>query len=510
MFPRTVRFALLLSASILCGSGANRLHAEEGAPTAGEFMAAGDRSARKGKLIEALDAWKRAFERRFGGFREKVFLYPVEAAYLDQAGLRDKILDEFQKELPDEKLLAQQKTLAAFGFVPADFDLKATLIELYSSEIAGFYDPDTKKLYLIRETKEKERSWLERLLDSGGSAEEQKVTLIHEMSHALMDQHHDLYSLHRSVEHDDDMALALGALIEGEATLAMLVGPQGEAGKSLLRASPHGMRALFSIITPFLGFAGGPAFRRAPGILKESLIFPYLQGMVFCMTLTHQVGVWKPVDAAFSAPPVSTEQILHPEKYGRDEPQTLSFPDLTETLGPGWKQHQANVLGEFAIQILLSMKLPRLRADRAAAGWDGDFFRVLERAEAGARPSKEPSPALLLAWATTWDDVQEALEFRREMAAFQEALRGEKPIEEDITEPGGPIRASRWESRGSRAAVFQRETEVWWLDGVPNEAFEAVLRRCLELKKAPKTLQFRRAKPQIEFDERRRLRVDRL
>ncbi len=508
MFPRNVRPLLLLSASILCIGGAQRIHADEGAPTAGELMAAGDRSARKGKLVEALDAWRRAYERTFAGFREKVFLYPVEAAFLDHAGLRRKVLDEVQKELPDEKLLAQQRTMAAFGFVPGDFDLKSTLIDLYSSEIAGFYDPDTKKLYLIRETKEKERSWLERLLDSG-SAEEAKVTLIHEMSHALMDQHHDLLSLQRSVEHDDDMALALGALIEGEATLAMYVGMDGEAGKSILSASPRGMRALFAIVTPFLGFAGGPAFRKAPRILKESLIFPYLEGMVFCMTLTQPVGGWRPVDAAFSAPPISTEQVLHPEKYGRDEPQALSFPELAGALGPDWKEEHANVVGEFAIQILLSSKLSRRRADRAAAGWDGDYFRVLKRAGAGADPPRS-SGSLLLAWATTWDDPEEAQEFRREMAAFQEAARGEKPIEVDFDSSGEGLRALRWESRGHSAALLQRQTEVWWLDGVPKEKFHPVMSRCLELKKEPKKLQLRRAKPQVEFDERNRLRVGRL
>ena len=133
------------------------------------------------------------------------------------------------------------------------------------------------------------------------------MTLVHEMSHALMDQYHDLLSLQRSSEHDDDMALAVGALIEGEATLCMLVGPSSD--KDLLRLPPGFMSTYLGLVTPLLSFSTGPAYRGAPRVIRESLVFPYLSGLAFCLSLTSGDGDWSPVDRAFSEPPLSTETV---------------------------------------------------------------------------------------------------------------------------------------------------------------------------------------------------------
>ena len=77
---------------------------ERSAPqTTADLLRTGDRNAREGKYVEALLAWKRAYERRFSGFRDVPFLFPVGADFLDRAGLRKQLIDEFEKELPEEK-----------------------------------------------------------------------------------------------------------------------------------------------------------------------------------------------------------------------------------------------------------------------------------------------------------------------------------------------------------------------------------------------------------------------
>jgi hypothetical protein len=358
-------------------------------PTTADLLRTGDRNAREGKYVEALLAWKRAYERRFSGFRDVPFLFPVGADFLDRAGLRKQLIDEFEKELPEEKAVRERKALAAFGLCPPDLDLKATMLHVLTEEIGGFYDPETKRLYLIKEGGggEDGRKWWEKLLGSGGfDAEEQKMVLVHEMSHALMDQHHDLLSLQRSAEDDDDMSMAITALVEGEATLCMLVGPGSK--DEMLRVPPDFMNSYMGLITPFLSFAGGSAFRRAPRVIRESLMFPYLSGMSFCLSLTSREGEWAPVDRAFDAPPLSTEVILHPERYGRDAPLAVSFPDLAGELGQGWSEVRSNVLGELVIRIFLSEKLPNPRSAKAAEGWGGDFYRLYEqKAGAGRRRS---------------------------------------------------------------------------------------------------------------------------
>jgi len=502
---RRVAKALLVVATAL-----SFLTAQAGEPaalptdaTAAELLAFGDRSARERRYSEALTAWKQAFERRFSGFRGVPFIYPVEAAFLDREGLRAKLLEEFKKEMPDEKLLAMQKAMAAFGFFSPKLDLKRTLLDVLTEEIGGFYDPDTKRLYLIQEGKpEGERRWWEKLLGTGTGfdPEEQKMVLVHEMSHALMDQHHDLFSMHRSVEADDDASLALSALIEGEATVCMLL---PSLGKDFLQSPPGFLDPYLNFITPFLSFAAGASYRRAPRILKETLLFPYFRGMGFCLSLTSEEGAWAPVDRAFSEPPTSTEQVLHPEKYPSDAPTALSFPELLRPLGSGWSAVLANVLGEFQIRVLLSEKLAARESENAAEGWDGDFYRVYERA-GGAEPE------ILLVWASTWDSEDEASEFAEALKKFQSARRGAEAEAQSV--PRLPREASSWSWRaGDRvSAVIHRRSDVWLLDGVPDDRLARVARAAMRIERQEKTFELRRFKPSVSFPEEKRIRAKRL
>ena len=59
------------------------------------------------------------------------------------------------------------------------------------------------------------------------------------------------------------------------------------------------------------------------------MIFPYFRGMVFCAKL-DQRGGWAAIDEVYRNPPLSTEQILHPEKYRAkpDFPMTIDLGTL--------------------------------------------------------------------------------------------------------------------------------------------------------------------------------------
>jgi hypothetical protein len=308
-------------------------------------------------------------------------------------------LDE---ELPEEKRRFLDRSLKAFGFVPPTLSVEKLVLDLYTEEVAGFYDPKRKKLFLVHETakEERPRGFLEKLLGSSGGfdPEEQKVALAHEMGHALADQHYDLQALDQASK-DDDSDLALAALIEGEATLVMIAEIMRDSGGAAeaLKMSPKTIDWTFRLLRPFLPYASGKAFRDAPRIFRESLLFPYVQGTVFLLHGTNQAG-WKPVDAAFRDPPRSTEQVLHPEKYfgaERDEPERIELPALDGALEGDWKELGRNVLGELQLSVLF---------DRgAAAGWDGDRYVVLE--DAAGR--------VALAWLTAWDSTDDAGEFAR-------------------------------------------------------------------------------------------------
>ena len=199
------------------------------------------------------------------------------------------------------------------------------MVRVYSEEIAAFYDPKTKTMHLIKEppvAEAKKPGFLESLLGgkkAGFDKDENKTVIAHELTHALADQNYDLDKMQKAVEADDDRSLALSSLIEGEATLAMIGAQMDDWDGSKVGAIPAAdLDRTFSLMMPFMSMAGGASLREAPPILSESLIFPYLRGMVFCASLTNEGG-WKALNEAYENPPQSTEQILHPEKY-RDQP----------------------------------------------------------------------------------------------------------------------------------------------------------------------------------------------
>jgi hypothetical protein len=153
----------------------------------------------------------------------------------------------------------------------------------------------------------------------------------------------------------------------------------------------------------------------APPIIRENLLFPYIQGLQF-VSLVQERG-WQAVDGAYADPPQSTEQILHPEKYlSRDEPQLISLPPLTDTLGTDWRLVEAGTLGEFQISLYLAQQVDQATANRASEGWDGDQYAVYTS-----------DGATVLAFATVWDSVEDRDEFAAAYQAYAEGKYARPP-----------------------------------------------------------------------------------
>lgn len=152
-----------------------------------------------------------------------------------------------------------------------------------------------------------------------------------------------------------------------------------------------------------------------PRFFVRSADFPWRRGAVFALTL-YLDGGFRRLDEAFGRPPVSTEQILHPEKYLQGEPPVDIDCSPAEGFlaSRGYRRAYRTVLGELGATLFLETHLPR--RDPGGAGWGGDTLAVFE---------KEDAPPLIL-WATEWDTEAQAAAFEREAA---EALRawGEAP-----------------------------------------------------------------------------------
>lgn len=401
-FNRYVAFFCLIAT--LCVSPSSRSEEPSAQIKAGtKLLKQGDLLADEGKHQDAEIRYEDAFEEILPSMRKLPFKQKVNRKVTRREDMKSILLKEFETDLSPEEFRANELALKAFGLVHRELNLKELLIEVYSEEIAAFYDPKTKTMHLIKEEEakaQKPATFFEKLFGkpTGFDKDESKTVIAHELTHALSDQHFDLDAMHETAKKNDDRSLAVSALIEGEATLVMMgVGVDDWNGTQILRMRSDDMDKALSFMTPFMTFlGGGKSLKSAPPIITESMLFPYIRGMIFCTKVVNGGG-WKGLDDAYRNPPVSTEQILHPEKYGNnpDLPMTIDLGKLTPEAG--WKEVGRNVLGEMQLAVLLRSH----GGKSAAAGWDGDSYAVFEN----------PNHELGLVWLTTWDSEKDATEF---------------------------------------------------------------------------------------------------
>jgi len=319
-------------------------------------------------------------EDRTQQIRQLDLLEPIELTFLTRDELRAEIaaedypLDEQQRDL---------RVLVAFGLVAPDTDLGALYNELYGDGVLGYYDPNTKRMVVVS--------------DSGGATTDlsatEELTFAHETVHALQDQHFDLVALQdRANAANSDTSLALIALPEGDATF--FEGQYASADRDFLKR----------LLQEYDDTDVPDVLQNAPAIFIDTLYFPYDQGGTF-VSAVYDEGGWDAVDAVYANPPISTEQVLHPEKYfSGEEPIDVRMSDPSATLGPGWAVLDDDTFGEFQISILLdtSDAISDEEAQDAAAGWGGDRYVVV---------GDEDQTAIY--WATEWDSADDANEFAR-------------------------------------------------------------------------------------------------
>jgi hypothetical protein len=298
------------------------------------------------------------------------FRHDVPLAFLPRRDLPGYLDQLFEDEYPPARARADERMLEAFGLLPAGTDLRALRRRVLQENVIGFYDerPGRKKLYAVSDD--------QRLTPAN------QIVLAHELRHAEQDQYADLHGLLSDAVGDfDDRRLAVMSLLEGDATLVM---------ERFLRRRIPGAEGLDM---PDLGGLTLPpdALPDAPPVIRDQLMLPYLQGRDFAQALvTH--GGWDEVRKAWSHPPASMEQVLHPEKFEAAEaPRAVTIPFAPQGATPVVD----GVLGEMLCRTLLGEG-----SEGAAAGWGGDLYRVWD---VGGRT--------LLVWRSVWDTLVDARRF---------------------------------------------------------------------------------------------------
>ena len=307
----------------------------------------------------------------------------VVPLFMTREELSDSLVEELDEDIED--ILKAQDVYKILGLIPQNADLRQLLLDLYTEQVAGFYDSETEELYLIVGADEEGLSPLD------------EITLAHEFTHAIQQQRFDIQAMLEAVEDNSDASSALVALVEGDASATQF----RYVFTNFTREQQ--MEALVGS-----GDVDTSALDSTPYILQQSLAFPYVQGLAFVSALFSGPSDWDAVNEAYNDPPTSTEQVLHPEKYiERDAPVPVSLLDVAAALGEGWENVYSDVMGEFLLKTYLETRTTTITAADAAAGWGGDRFALLRG------PGCENALVALL----VWDTGKDAKEFLDAMAA---------------------------------------------------------------------------------------------
>lgn len=311
---------------------------------------------------------------------------PVARRLMTPDELKAYNIKSFEADYSRDEARDDTLSLAAFGLLDPSFGLYDFYIELYSEDILGMYDDEARQLFIIT--------------DRGTLGAVERVTFAHEFQHVLQDQNYGLAALGLSDEgweKDSERAAGVQALVEGEATLLEQIWQD----KYFTQADWNDYNAN-AYADP------NSAYFRAPAYLQKDFYFPYDQGYQFVKRL-YDRGGWPEVDAAYKNPPVSTEMILHPEKYDASEaPQIVAATVLTDTLGAGWRQVDSGVMGEWYTSLVLEQHITENTATTAAAGWGGDHYTV---------SYDQAANQTAVVWQSVWDSTSDAEEF---VDAFKE------------------------------------------------------------------------------------------
>ncbi len=308
------------------------------------------------------------------------FKRDVAVLLRSRAQVREYVVHKFDEDLPPADLAGAEAAYKLFGLVPDSLDLRRTMIDLLTEQVAGYYDPDSTALFIPTDLDDPYRV---------------RLVASHELLHALQDQYLSLDSIINQ-RRQNDRRSAAQAVLEGQATfyqIAILMPEQRP--ETLPERWFWRQRAAMAQQQ-----AEMPEFSGAPLWLRETLIFPYLGGADFVAWFTRAHPGQKPFGRAM---PTSTEQIMHPDRYAAgDRPVALVFgsPDADTV-------RYEDGLGEFEIGLVFAQLLQDSSAARGpvyAEGWGGDRYRVY-----GAN-------ADALVWYTVWDDAPARDRFARALA----------------------------------------------------------------------------------------------
>lgn len=316
-------------------------------------------------------------------------IQPLRVALESPAVLRQRAERDHGNAARRTELNRRQLVWAKLGLIDFSSNLNDAYSKLTTEAPFGYYDTNDKVLRIVaRNTMRSE------IFEVVSAVRGRDVVageiLAHELCHALQDMHYDLNQMERAAP-NSDANLALRSLVEGDASLVGFL-----YSATFFQDFASWVDFLKKRVARALAISGIPDY------LNTRSQFPYLEGGLFVAHI-YQKGGFAAVDGAYRQPPPSTEVVMHPELYSaaKGQPRQVVLPPVV-TEGPEAATVLAeDVLGEHGIRHVIARNTRGVSAAKAAAGWGGDRYRVVQNS----------AGQLGLLLATRWDSERDAVEF---------------------------------------------------------------------------------------------------
>ncbi len=333
--------------------------------------------------------------------------HPVKRRLTNRGEVEHYILSKMKDDKDAQRLESSEIVLKKFGLLDRDFHLRPFIVSLLTEQIAGYYDSKSKTVNML--------DWI--------APDEQKPVLAHELTHALQDQHVDLEkwsdqskeSIAKNVDEDndhlrtDEADTAREAVAEGQAMVVFLDWGLAPKGQSLAKL-PDIAAQLDDLDDSDSG--DSPVLKRAPLLLKESLLFPYREGLNFEQVVLKDQGAKQAFAGALDRPPGTSYEIMHPRAWERQvHPTLLTMPDIHPLIDADYAPYDIGVMGALDVRILAELFAGKAGAADLTPEWDGGMYYAAQSRAAKTLEEKDSTKSVALLYLSQWKSEEAAANF---------------------------------------------------------------------------------------------------
>ena len=334
--------------------------------------------------------------------------HEVKRTLTTRADVEKYLVEKFNDDEDSKRMQRGEIVLKKFGLLDHDFDLKPFMLTLLKEQIAGYYDSKTKTVYML--------DWLD--------AEAQKPVLVHELTHALQDQHTDLEKWSDQTPDDvshnadqdndhlakDELDTARTAALEGQAMAVFVDYSLKPSGRSLVK-DPE---ILDQLQDQMQGNDDSPVMARAPLLLSESLLFPYKDGLSFEQDVWMDKGRKPAFAGVLDRPPASSWEVINPRMYeqGKQAP-VLVMPNIHPLVDSLYKPYDIGQVGQLDLRILAQIFGGEAAARQLTPAWDGGIYWAGQSLSAKTPADLASTKSVALMYLSAWKSSASAQTFAR-------------------------------------------------------------------------------------------------